>query len=184
MLKSALNGTDIGDLNHSKDFPPKFRPFVAKEVSKNLTTFFTTRQVQTGFKPPVNVQADKGTNCRRTRQFTSVITIIPNSPSLLTHVYLGQPVVKEHNGKGVAKSIADQVQLWNIDSGQIEGGSFDGQYFHLSVPEHLKDILGLPDHFKCIWDPLHKGGLVDTHIRKGENFVWLLNVQAAVSGYL
>ena len=57
-------------------------------------------------------------------------------------------------GTGIAKSIVDQIKLWGIDSSQIEGGSFDGQYFHLSVPEHLREILGLSNQFKCVWDPL------------------------------
>ena len=29
ILKAALNGTDVGDINHSKEFPSNFRPYVA-----------------------------------------------------------------------------------------------------------------------------------------------------------
>ena len=146
-------------------------------MNRGMIDFFNSRLEQTGFRSPVNVQADKGTNCHRTRQFTSVMTIVPGSPNLITFIYLGQPVVKEHDGLGIAKSIAEQLSFWNISSSQIEGGSFDGQYFHLSVPEHLSKLLGLPDEFKCTWDPLHKGGLVDVHIRKDASFVWLVEVQ-------
>ena len=32
VLKAILNGTDLGDLNHSKNFPEKLRTFVASEV--------------------------------------------------------------------------------------------------------------------------------------------------------
>ena len=99
---------------------------------------------QTGFKPPINVQADKGTNCHRTRQFTSLITIIPGSPALLTYIYLGQPVVKQQDGKDITESIVEQLKLWNIDESQIEGGSFEEQYFHLNVPEHMSNSLNLP----------------------------------------
>ena len=132
----------------------------------------------TGFKPPVNVQADKGTNYHRTRQFTSVVTIVPGASNPITFVYLGQPVVKEHDGVGIAKSVVDQLKTWNIDHTQIEGGSFDGQYFHLSVPKHMSDSLQLPDQFLCTWDPLHKGGLVDTHLRADVTFVWLVQLQS------
>ena len=96
----------MGDINHSKEFPVLFRPFVVAQVSQRLTKYFGTRLEQTGFNPPVNIQADKGTNYHRTRQFTSVVTIVPDSPSLLTFVYLGQPLVFQHDGEGISLSIA------------------------------------------------------------------------------
>ena len=52
----------------------------------------------------------------------------------------------------------------------MEGGSFDGQYFHLSVPAHLTEALHLSDQFICTWDPLHKGGVVDNDIREDSSF--------------
>ena len=67
-------------------------------------------------------------------------------------------MLKQHDGKGITESIVEQLKLWNIDESQIEGGSFDEQYFHLNVPEHMSNSLNLPEQFKCVWDPLHKGG--------------------------
>ena len=32
VLKAALNGTALGNLNHSDQFPRKFRPFVKSEI--------------------------------------------------------------------------------------------------------------------------------------------------------
>ena len=32
IVKAVLNGCDMGDLNHSKNFPDKFRPYVASEI--------------------------------------------------------------------------------------------------------------------------------------------------------
>ena len=92
----------MGDINHNNEFPSLFRPFVTAQVSQRLTKYFETRLEQTGFNPPVNVQADKGTNYHRTRQFTSVVTIVPDSPALLTFVYLGQPIVLQHDGEGIS----------------------------------------------------------------------------------
>ena len=48
----------------------------------------------------------------------------------------------------------------------MEGGSFDGQYFHLSVPAHLTEALHLSDQFICTWDALHKGDVVVTTLLK------------------
>lgn len=68
ILKAKLNGLDVGDINHSKEFYSNFRSFVASEVRNCLKSYFISRLQPTGFLPPVNVQADKGTNCHRTRR--------------------------------------------------------------------------------------------------------------------
>ena len=93
ILKSVLNGFDVRDINHSSEFHSNFMSFVSEQVTEKLKSFFSSRLEHTGFKPPVNLQADKGTNVHITRQFTSVITVVPESPKLLTYIYLGQPVV-------------------------------------------------------------------------------------------
>ena len=59
----------------------------------------------------------------------------------------------------------------------MEGGSFDGQYFHLNVPAHLTEALQLSDQFICTWDLLHKRGVEDKHIRKDSIFFWLVEIQ-------
>ena len=59
----------------------------------------------------------------------------------------------------------------------MEGGSFDGQYFHLNVPAHLTEALQLSDQFTCTWNFLHKRGVEDKHIRKDSIFFWLAEIQ-------
>ena len=123
-MKATLNGTDVGDINHSEEFSPKYRPFVAAGVNRSLSNFFKTRLEKTGFKPPVNLQAAKGINYHRTRQFTYVVAIVPGSPTLITFIYMGQPVVKQHDGLGIANNIVEQQKSWNIQGIQMDGGSF------------------------------------------------------------
>ena len=122
ILKSVLDGLDVGDINHSSELYSNFMPFVSEQVTETLTSFFSSRLDHTGCKPPVNLQADKVT-----RQFTSVVTVAPASPKLLTYIYLGQPVVKSHDGPGVIRSIIDELNSWDIQGDQVEPGSFDGQ---------------------------------------------------------
>ena len=86
-------------------------PFVSEQVTERLKSFFSSHLDHTGFKLPVNFQADKGTNVHRSRQFTSVIIAVPESPKLLTYIYLDQPVVKSHDGPGVTRSIIDELIL-------------------------------------------------------------------------
>ena len=52
----------------------------------------------------------------------------------------------------------------------MKGRSFNGQYFHLSVPAHLTAALHFLKQFICTWDPFHKGGIVDNHIRGESSF--------------
>ena len=156
ILKSVLNRLDIGDINHSPKLYPNFIPFVSEQVTEQLHSFFGSRLDHTGCKPPVNLQADKETNFHKTRQFTSAVTAIPESTELLTYINVGQPVVKSHDGPGVTRSIIDELHSQDIQGGQVEGRSFDGQYFHFRVPAHLTGALHFLKQFICTWDPFHK----------------------------
>ena len=173
-----MNGLDFGDINHSSERHSNLMPFVSEKVTERPKSFFSSRLDHTGCKPPVNLQADKGTNAHRTRQFTSVVTVVSESPKLLTHIYLGQPVFKsDHDGPGVTQSFIDKSNSWDIQRDQVEGGSSDQQIFHLSVLAHLTEVPHLPDQFISTWDPLHKGVVVDNHIREDSSFSWLVEIQ-------
>ena len=67
--------------------------------------FITQRAVETGFLPPMNICADKGTVQHRSMQFTTAVIALANSDRLLTNLYLGQPVVRDHSANGLAQSI-------------------------------------------------------------------------------
>ena len=59
----------------------------------------------------------------------------------------------------------------------MDGESLDAQYFHFSVPAHITEALHLLDQFICTWDPLHKGSVLDNHIREDSSFSWLVEIQ-------
>ena len=44
-------------------------------------------------------------------------------------------------------------------------------------------FINLPEQFKCVWDPLHKGGLVELHIRADDNLARLVNIQTTCRGF-
>jgi hypothetical protein len=93
-------------------------------------------------------------------------------------ISFGQPVVKGHKGIEIAMNIKEGFDEFNLQSCQIEGGSFDGQYFHLRVEEALESaaLYDLPPKTVLwAWDALHKSGLVDTHLRKEARFKWLVD---------
>ena len=176
VTKAHLNGCDMGDLNNSYRFLRQFRPFVAAEGMKKTRKFLSTKTAATGFLPPINIAADKGTTVHNTHQFTTAATVVPGSSSLVSIIYLGQPIVKSHTGEGVANSIVEELVKYDVVPEQLESGSFDGQYFHLKVPRHLTDKLSLFPQFLCTWDPLHKVGVIENHIRKDQEFSWLVDL--------
>ena len=70
------------------------------------------------------------------------------------------------DGTGIAKCITEAFDKFEVKGEQLEGGSFDGQYFYLSIKEQLTRVYDLPCTFVCTVDPLHRCGTTDTHIRK------------------
>ena len=130
IVKAVANGCDLGDLSLSKQFPDKRRRFVAQEIREKKVNFISTRLVQTGFLSAINLQADKGTTVHNTHQFTRVAVVVPDSECLISNIYLGQPIVKNRTRRGIAESMTKQLELFKTVGSQVEGGFFDGQYFH------------------------------------------------------
>ena len=54
ILKSVLNGLDVGDINHSLELYSNFMPFVSDQVTERPKNFCSSRLEHTDFKPPVN----------------------------------------------------------------------------------------------------------------------------------
>ncbi len=65
------------------------------------------------------------------------MTVVPGAEELPQVINFGQPIVKGHKGIEIAKNITDGSNAFNLLSSQIEGGSFDGQYFHLRVERSI-----------------------------------------------
>ncbi|PIK45391.1 hypothetical protein BSL78_17722 [Apostichopus japonicus] len=87
------------------------------------------------------------------------------------------PIVKEHSGRALAEEIIAVIQEFGVFPQQVNGGSFDGQYFGLKVPNHIHEILNLsPDWCIFIWDIAHRLNLADHDIRKMDEFKWLVKI--------
>ena len=178
---NSLGEIDMGNINHSRMFSMKFLPFVANVIQNRVKGFLSGRMIQTGFKPPVKIIADKDTHKHRTRQLVAVLVVVPDAETLIQPIYLGHPVVLHHTGKGVSDSIISVMDDY-ISKEQYEGGSYDGQYHWLSVPDYLNEHYEVQsadvhsDH-----DLLHKVGICDKHIRKDPNFQWLCEITSEVS---
>ena len=102
---------------------------------------------------------------------TSIATIFPTPEvapdNLVTTFFVGNPVVRDHTGLGLAKSVASTIEKVVITTNmpsQIVSAGTDGQYFKLGVLKHLKEIIGLR---KCFftWDPAHRLMLARGEVR-------------------
>ena len=88
------------------------------------------------------IAADKATHKHRTRQFICFITCVPDSDNLIQAIFLEINIVKGHTGQAICQNILETIQRFGLSSENYNGGSYDGQYFHLNVPELLDDALG------------------------------------------
>ena len=71
--------------------------YVATEVNQCLLRFFERQSEQIGFPSPAKVQADECTNYHRTRQFTSLITVVPDLTKIIIQTF-GPSSTKKYDG--------------------------------------------------------------------------------------
>ena len=136
-------------------------------VTKPVKNFSSTKLTQTGYLPALNISADKATYKHHTREFLSCATVDPGADELIRVIGFGQPIVTAHKGFDIAKNFKEELDRFNVQPRQLEGGSFDGQYFHFNVHTSLKSLYNhQPTATLWAWDAMHKRGLVDIHLCK------------------
>ena len=167
-------GGIIGDINHSRKFPERFRKSVCRVINGRIKNFMKTPLKQTGHLPPVAVSADKGTYKGTPRQFCGIVTVNPGGENFLEVLTAGQPVVSEGStGHQLAVNMKSAFDSIGVSGKQIKSGVFDGVYDHIHIEKHLGEIY--PDmskvEFLFTHDPLHRTGLEDKHMcdEKGEH---------------
>ena len=183
ILLQSMNELDVGEINHSETFPAKFLPYVTEEVEHRVHQFLNNRLDQTGFRPVGRVVADKTTYKHQTGQFVSFVTVVPNSTDLIQPIFLDIHVVKGHTGQAIAKSLIDLLNKKDITAEQYQGGSYDGQYHHLSVLELLDGHFGFTGTIRKFsdWDLMHIAGTRDAAIRKETKFSWLVQIKEDIA---
>lgn len=166
----VAGGTFMGETNHSKEFAASFLTSVATVVREKMQEYLKTPLTQTGFKPPVKIVADKDTIKHRTRQIIALTTFFPDAEELIQTLYVSHPLVKKHKGEDIADHLYDNLVQF-LSSEQYQGGSYDGAYFHQSVPKYLGEKFGVNDEdVQNDHDWLHKCGICEKNVRnKTEN---------------
>ena len=180
-LMAAAN-VNVGNMNHSRMFPSQMRASFAEAIDSRIKNYCKTPLSATGTVPPVGIIADKVTTRRRTGHMYGAILFTPNMPNLLTSVSLGMVAVKGHDGECIANDIKNVCKQYELQSNQIAGFGFDGQYFNLHVPEKLKEKLHLDDDVTFQWDPAHLLQLADKDMRK--EAPWIENICKDIAAVL
>ena len=185
---AAKNGTKVGDINHSKRFPPTFRENCADVLACKLRNKLNSPMMCSGRRPPVAISVDKMTQKRRTGQITALATLIPEAPpsEMVQTFYIGNPVVREHNGKGLAQSAGNEYKKVICSENapeQIVGGGMDGQYFHLHFDKEFDEELGLKKTF-YYHDPAHRTMLAEGDAQKSQEGVFVNKVISNISNVI
>ena len=71
--------------------------------------------------------------------------VVPDTANLVQVALLGHPIVEGHHGVDIADNIKHTLDSRHIVGEQLEGGSTEGQYFHLGVPEAFEKLYGIAD---------------------------------------
>ena len=82
---------------------------------------------------------------KKTWHIAGVITIdilAPLSEQFLKSVLLAMPIVRYHDGEGLAKQILEIMQLFLSDvTKQVQSVCNDGQCVHLNIKKHLQRLV-------------------------------------------
>ena len=179
IVTSHKAGARMGDLCHSSQQMQRFRKAFHKEVMDCLSN-------HVGSTPCVALVVDKVTIMHRTMDITGIITIIPAaSPQQLFQSFVvGAPVVKSHDGMGLAEEWLETVKSCGLISvEQLSAMSTDGQYHHGGVPARFLKLSRESEEdyaqrtkrpcVPCLWDGAHLLQLADGDARKGAGSGWV-----------
>lgn len=170
----SAQGTDVGQLNHSRKFVAEFAKSVHQVLVGQMQKLVNEPLVGTGQPTPIAVIADKLTPNRRTMQIVGFHGFVNGKfQSLMS----GAPPLSGESGLEVTKTLKSGLSSINIPENELSkrmvGGAFDGEYVHLKVKKHLMDSLLVSDEsrdwYSFQWDAAHIIELAKKNMPKKPN---------------
>ena len=183
MLRGKLNGTDMGDTNHGRQYPKKLDGAIYEEMKYNMTENMNTKLDATQQKRPAGLLMDKMTPSRRTGQMHAVVIPVPENPltqDLLKAMMLEVPPVPDLTAVGLAHTAFKVFKNAGFCDEQLEGIGWDGEYVKKRVKDKLLDVLDIEDMSKDemedwiteVWEPAHQLELATKDIKEDPMFKW------------
>jgi hypothetical protein len=100
VLTAKLNGTDVGNLNHSRMFAKEIDVALFETMKDDLKEALTTKLDATNEKRPMGLLFDKMTPAKETGQIHAIMIPVPENnlaQPLIVPVCLDVPTVKDHS---------------------------------------------------------------------------------------
>ena len=160
----TLSKIDMGEVNHSTRFIENFVTPMYGVLLKRLQSLLEKPLPSTGKPTPFAILANKGTIKRVVTQPTLIRTVSVRKNNLFQKYYISHPEVTSHKGESITELLVSALENslgWSVAKirERFCGGSFDGQYIHLNVPEHMAKKLSLEKDFvkdAITWDIAHR----------------------------
>ena len=160
LLLAQLNGTDIGDINHSADFARELTTDIFKIIKNKIIRNIEVPLDSTKQLRPVALIAVKITPTKRTGRIMGLVVATPENQftkHFITSIMLGSEVVKAHDATGLARSMLEQLRTFGAVDHQLEGVAVNGQYVKLGIKQRLLQQMNVSfcseEWFTVIWDP-------------------------------
>ena len=174
MLAAKLIGAEVGDQNHSREFPPKVVDAAYSLLTEQLSSYFRTSTLP--FKMPFSLVADKDQSHHRKRLLLGmrVLDLTPGS-ELIQTIYIAHPASINQTGAGMAKTIYDKLLETGIEhqhlASSYRGLCADGGVLNVNLSDHLLQLFhSTPEIPKSkknrviwVWDGAHIVELVFKH---------------------
>lgn len=171
VLLLSKAGVDVGVLNHSRKFVPKWGSCCAAVIEGRLKKFFSTIMPQTGRLPLAKVAGDKGTWKHETNMLTGLVTVVPDSDQPIQAFFISSKACPGGSGEDQARSMIEAVEPYLGDKAQYLGLCADGHTLHCGVGNKMSQHFGQDGHDD--YDPMHKAGRVDAHMRDEVEFSFI-----------
>ena len=185
VLTAKLNGTDVGNINHSKVFVKNLDVAIYETMKEDLSCALQATLSGTNQKRPLGMVMDKMTQSKRTGQVHALILPVPENPisqPLLVPLMLDVPIVKgqEYDAIGLAKMAKKVLNDAGAEDEQLEGLGWDGEYIKKGVKSKLMDLLNIEDWnheqkdgwITSVWEPAHELELATKDVMKESVFEW------------
>ena len=183
MLTAKLNGTDVGNLNHSEKFAKSLDQAIYETMKDDLKCALESILPSTNHKRPLGMVMDKMTPSKSTGQIHAIILPVPEnslSQPLLVPLMLDVPTVTEYDVSGLAKMAKKILNDAGAEDNQLEGLGWDGEYVKKGVKSKFIEILNIENWdsdqknswITSVWEPAHELELGVIDLRKEDIFEW------------
>ena len=148
VLTAKLNGTDVGNINHSTFFVKDLDNSIYETMKDDLRVALETVVPCTNQKRPLVMVMDKMTPSKRTGQVHAIIVPVPENPlsqPLLVPLMLDVPIVKGdgYDADGLSKMAKKILNDAGAEDQQLEGIGWDGEYVTKGVKAKFMAVLSI-----------------------------------------